>query len=35
LPVAAQKYVERIETLVGCHIRYVSVGPERDQLMER
>lgn len=35
LPEAAQRYVERIETLVGCHIRYVSVGPERDQLMER
>jgi adenylosuccinate synthase len=35
LPDAAQRYVERIETLVGCHIRYVSVGPERDQLMER
>lgn len=35
LPVEARQYVERIEELVGCHIRYVSVGPERDQLMER
>ncbi len=35
LPRAAQTYVERIEELVGCAIRYVSVGPERDQLIER
>jgi adenylosuccinate synthase len=31
LPVAAQAYVRRIETLMGCPIAIVSVGPERDQ----
>lgn len=35
LPREAQAYVERIEALVGCTIRYVSVGPERDQLIQR
>lgn len=35
LPAAARTYVERIEELVGCAIRYVSVGPERDQLIQR
>jgi adenylosuccinate synthase len=31
LPVAAQAYVRRIESLMGCPIAIVSVGPERDQ----
>ncbi len=31
LPVAAQAYVRRIESLIGCPIAIVSVGPERDQ----
>ena len=35
LPAAAQAYVERIEELVDCEIRYVSVGPERDALIDR
>ncbi len=35
LPAAARAYVERIEEAVGCHIRYVSVGPEREAYMER
>jgi len=35
LPPTAQSYVTRIEQLVGVKIRYVSVGPERDQLIER
>ena len=35
LPVNAQKYVEYIEEQIGCHIRYVSVGPERDAYIER
>ncbi len=35
LPKAAQAYVERIESLIECRIPYVSVGPERDQLICR
>lgn len=31
LPSEAQKYVYRIEALIGCPIDLVSVGPERDQ----
>ena len=35
LPGAAQKYVEYIEQAIGCHIGYVSVGPERDAIILR
>ena len=35
LPVQAQKYVEFIEDQIGCHIGYVSVGPERDSIIIR
>ncbi len=35
LPPEAQAYVERIEQAVGCHISYVSVGPERDAYIKR
>ena len=35
LPKAAQSYVERIEALLGCPIAYVSVGPEREQMIIR
>jgi len=35
LPRAAAEYVLRIESLVGCRVRYVSVGPERSQLIDR
>ena len=35
LPEAARKYVEYIEEQVGCHIGYVSVGPERDSIIIR
>lgn len=35
LPEAAQKYVEFIEETIGCHIGYVSVGPERDSIIIR
>ncbi|NEC86505.1 adenylosuccinate synthase [Streptomyces sp. SID12501] len=35
LPAAAARYVLRIEELVGAPVRYVSVGPERDQLIDR
>ena len=35
LPKAAQDYVLYIEKAVGCHIGYVSVGPERDAIILR
>ena len=35
LPAAARRYVEYIEACVGCPIRYVSVGPERDDIILR
>jgi adenylosuccinate synthase len=35
LPLAAQVYVLRIEALIACRIRFVSVGPERSQLIDR
>ena len=33
LPEAARKYVEYLEQAVGCHIGFVSVGPERDSII--
>ena len=35
LPEAARKYVEYVEQQIGCHIGYVSVGPERDSIIIR
>ena len=35
LPEAAQKYVAFIEEQIGCHIGFVSVGPERDSIIIR
>ena len=35
LPVQARKYVEYLEEAIGCHIGYVSVGPERDSIILR
>lgn len=35
LPETAQNYLLRIEALVGVPIRYVSVGPEREEMFER
>ena len=35
LPEAARRYVEFIEEQIGCHIRYVSVGAERDAYLVR
>lgn len=35
LPRAARDYLGRIEALIGVPIRYVSVGPAREQLIER
>lgn len=34
LPHTAQRYLKRIEELVGTRIRYVSVGPEREAMFE-
>lgn len=33
LPANAQKYIKRIEELVGAPVKYISVGPERDQII--
>jgi adenylosuccinate synthase len=33
LPARARRYLERIEELVGCPIRRVSVGTKRDQIL--
>ena len=35
LPATAQRYVEYIEQQIGCHIGFVSVGPERDSIIIR
>ena len=35
LPQAARDYVEYVERNIGCHIGYVSVGPERDSIILR
>ena len=35
LPEAAKAYVEYVEEKIGCHIGYVSVGPERDSIIIR
>ena len=35
LPKAAQDYVLYVEKAIGCHIGYVSVGPERDAIILR
>ncbi|MBR7147235.1 MAG: adenylosuccinate synthase, partial [Firmicutes bacterium] len=35
LPRQAQAYVEWIEQAIGCHISYVSVGPEREAFIKR
>lgn len=35
LPKAARDYVLTLERLVGCPFRYVSVGPEREALIDR
>jgi adenylosuccinate synthase len=33
LPVTAQAYLRRIEELAGAPLRYISVGPRREQLI--
>lgn len=35
LPEAAQRYVEYVESQIGCRIGYVSVGPKRDAYIKR
>ena len=35
LPTNAKKYVEYIEKSIGCPIKYISVGPERDSYIKR
>lgn len=35
LPIAAQHFVERVESLSGVPIRYISVGPAREQTIVR
>ena len=35
LPQAARDYVLYVEQQIGCHIGYVSVGPERDSIILR
>ena len=35
LPAAAQKYILRVEELIGCKISSIGVGPGRDQNIER
>ena len=35
LPVEAQNYVKRLEELVGCKVKYISVSPERDACIVR
>ena len=35
LPEAARRYVEYLEERIGCPIRWVSVGPERDSIIVR
>ena len=32
---AAKDYVTYVEEQIGCHIGYVSVGPERDSIIVR
>jgi adenylosuccinate synthase len=34
LPAAARAYLDRLETLSGVPVRYVSVGTRRDQIIE-
>ncbi len=34
LPITAQKYISRLQELIGVRIRLVSIGPERHQIFE-
>jgi adenylosuccinate synthase len=35
LPAPARRYIERIETLVGVPVKYISIGSERDEIIIR
>ena len=35
LPAAAQRYIERLEELIGRPITYIGIGPSRSQILER
>lgn len=35
LPEAARSYADRVESSIGCPIRYISVGPDRDAIILR
>ncbi len=35
LPAAAQRYVERVEELVGVPVELISIGPNRDETIAR
>jgi adenylosuccinate synthase len=35
LPIAAQQYVNHLESLIECQITHISVGPERNQFFKR
>lgn len=35
LPPAAQRYVQRVEELVGCPIRWIGVGSDREAMIDR
>ena len=35
LPENCKKYIARLEELVGCHVRFIGVGPDRAQIIER
>ncbi|MBE6862021.1 MAG: adenylosuccinate synthase [Ruminococcus sp.] len=35
LPENCKKYIARLEELVGCYVRFIGVGPDRTQIIER
>ncbi len=35
LPENCKTYIARLEELVGCHVRFIGVGPDRTQIIER
>ena len=35
LPLAARRYIERLEELLGVPIKYISVGSRRDEIIVR
>ena len=35
LPANAQRYVERVEELIGARVSAIGVGPGRDEIIER